>query len=169
MGLILHSSAVPPSAAIWPLGSPNGQANTPSSPAGSKRTSTRRWRFTGCRASAIASQDPDGGALPYRAGRWCGAPRGSGLSGSHPTRRWRETDSNSRWESNPRKTAAFRASPSTPNRGEASIYQDPLLTFAIYIMGLSKKAGAGDEGWRRTGSRPPLDPIFSTAWAANCG
>jgi transposase-like protein len=32
----------PRRAAIWRLGAPNGQANTPSSPAGSKRTSTRR-------------------------------------------------------------------------------------------------------------------------------
>ena len=58
----------PKRAAIWPLGSPNGQANTPSSPAGREHRRDAD-RFTGCRASAIASQDPDGGALPYRAGR----------------------------------------------------------------------------------------------------
>jgi hypothetical protein len=33
------------------------------------------------------------GALPYRAGRWCGAPRGARLVRFAPTRRWREMDS----------------------------------------------------------------------------
>ena len=33
---------LPRRAAIWPLGWPNGQASTPSSPAGSKKISTRR-------------------------------------------------------------------------------------------------------------------------------